>query len=316
MELGKLESVDVHDVWKSEPYEFTPWLLSNADALADLLGIDLELSANEHPVGAFSLDLIGRDNTNDCVLIVENQLTPTDHTHLGQILTYAAGTEARTIVWTATDFRPEHRQALDWLNTLGGEDARFFGVEIGAVRISNSIPAPLFKLRAQPNDWAASVAAAAKVSSGTAGNGPLYTAFWTRFLERVHAEHPTWTRSQKPSPASWLYLATVRAGLSYEVSFARGGKLRSELYIDTGDKDANDATFAHFADQRKAIEDNYGGGLSWEEMEGRRACRIADYGVGDVRNVDETDSYIDWMFDTQKRLREALDPFIKSVVPS
>jgi hypothetical protein len=50
-------------------------LLAHADALADVLGIDLELTANEHPVGGFALDLIGKDVTNKCVLIVENQLT-------------------------------------------------------------------------------------------------------------------------------------------------------------------------------------------------------------------------------------------------
>ena len=41
-------------------------------------------------------NLLGADLTNNCVLMVENQLTQTDHGHLGQILTYAAGTEART----------------------------------------------------------------------------------------------------------------------------------------------------------------------------------------------------------------------------
>ncbi len=110
----------------------------------------MELTANEHPVGGFALDLIGRDLTNDCVLIVENQLTITDHNHLGQILTYAAGTDAETVVWMATDFREEHRQVLDWLNGLAEGNTRFFGVEIGAVRIGDSPPAPLFKLRSRP----------------------------------------------------------------------------------------------------------------------------------------------------------------------
>jgi len=54
-------------------------LLDSADALAAVLGIDIELSAAEHPVGGFALDIIGRDLTKDCVLIVENQLSSTDH---------------------------------------------------------------------------------------------------------------------------------------------------------------------------------------------------------------------------------------------
>lgn len=80
--LGRLTPLDPRTVWKNEAYDFTPWLLDNADALAETLGIEIEITAAEHPVGPFSLDLVGRDNTNDCVLIVENQLTATDHGHL------------------------------------------------------------------------------------------------------------------------------------------------------------------------------------------------------------------------------------------
>src|ERR1019366_897302 len=97
-QLGRLEVLDPRDVWMHEAHDFTPWLLENEDALAAVLGIDLELSAAEYPVGGFALDLIGRDLTNNCVLIVENQLTVTDHSHLGQVLTNAAGTDARTVV--------------------------------------------------------------------------------------------------------------------------------------------------------------------------------------------------------------------------
>jgi len=149
VKLSKLEVLDPRSVWLREAHDFTPWLLAHADALGEVLGIDVEPTANEHPVGSFALDLIGRDLTNDCVLIVENQLTATDHGHLGQIVTYAAGADAGTVVWMATAFREEHRQALGWLNNLSEGNARFFGVEIGAVRIADSPPAPLFKLSVQ-----------------------------------------------------------------------------------------------------------------------------------------------------------------------
>jgi hypothetical protein len=43
-------------------------------------------------------------------------------THLGQILTYAAGTDPATVIWVAASFRrPEHRAAIDWLNTPQSE---------------------------------------------------------------------------------------------------------------------------------------------------------------------------------------------------
>ena len=146
LELGKLEHVDPRTVWPHEAHDFTPWLLANADRLAEALGIDLELEAAEHAVGGYALDLVGRDITNDAVLIVENQLAVTDHSHLGQVLTYAAGTAASTIVWIATAFREEHRQALDWLNENTGDNAHFFGIELQVVTIGDSAPAPLFNV--------------------------------------------------------------------------------------------------------------------------------------------------------------------------
>ena len=307
-DLGRLQSIDPRSVWKHEAHDFTPWLLANSDVLADALGIDLELSAAEHPVGGFNLDLIGRDLTNNCVLIVENQLAATDHGHLGQLLTYAAGTEARTIVWLAPQFREEHRQALDYLNDLAGEATRFFGVELAVVRIGQSEPAPLFRVRAQPNDWHAQVAAATKSSSLQAGKAPLYREFWTRFLERVSAEHPEWTNASKPQTANWFPMACpFKGGPYYAFSFAAGGKLRSELYIDFGDAEANSELFAALAERREAIEQVYGGGLSWEELAGKRASRIADYGDGDVANVDEHDACIDWFFERGTRLRRAVE---------
>jgi hypothetical protein len=307
-ELSRLSQLDPREVWAHEAHEFTPWLLANADHLAEVLGIDLELQAAEHAVGGFWLDLLGRDLTNDCVLIVENQLSATDHSHLGQLMTYAAGTDAATIVWMATDFREEHRQALDWLNNLSQGNARFFGIEIGAVRIVDSPPAPLFKLRAQPNDWHAVVATAAKATSEGGPKADAYRAFWSRFLERIHKEHPGWTNARVPGANNWFDLKSPIKGGHYAAVFNRNGRISSELYIDSGEEEANLELLKRLESQRDAIESSFGGSLSWEELPGRRACRIAVYGEGDVLDRERHDAYIDWFFDTSMRLRNALEP--------
>lgn len=309
VELGKLSAVNPRSVWAHEALDFTPWLLENADALADVLGIDLELSASEYPVGGYSLDLFGHDVTNDCPLIVENQLEGTDHSHLGQILTYAAGTDAKTVVWIATHFREEHRQALDWLNSLAGESARFFGIELAVVKIGDSVPAPLLRLRAQPNDWHAQVVAAAKSSTQVTGKGQTYLAFWAKFLERVHEQHPDWTKSRTPQTASWITMPSKIKGTLIGSNFAQGGQIRTELYIDTGDADANTSLLTQLRDHRQDIEAAFGSPLSWEDLEGRRACRIAIYATGDAANQAAWDQYIDWFFDTGTRLRLALAPY-------
>lgn len=159
--LGRLSPIPARQVWPHEAADFTPWLLANADVLSDALGMDLELEAAEHPVGGFSLDLIGTDRTGGGRVIVENQLDVSDHNHLGQILTYAGGTDPTHIVWVAPAFREEHRAAMEWLNERTDSNTRFFAVQVDVVRIGDSEPAPLLTLVVRPNDWGKAVKASA-----------------------------------------------------------------------------------------------------------------------------------------------------------
>jgi hypothetical protein len=304
--LGKLEPVNPRDVWKNEAHDFTPWLLGNAARLSEALGIDLEFEAAEHPVGGFSLDLVGRDITNDAVLIVENQLEGTDHSHLGQVLTYAAGTDASTIVWIATAFREEHRQALDWLNEHTGEDTHFFGIELQVVKIGESANAPLFNVVVQPNDWQKQVRAATQPSA-LSTKGAAYVEFWRRFLERVHAEHPDWTSGRAVGPDNWYEMRGPIPGCRYSSSFAGKDRLRHELYIDTGDGEKNLEIFEHLRNRQGQLEGEYGRPLVWEELDGKRACRLADYRDGcTVLDTEHHDEYIEWFVDAGVRLRRAL----------
>jgi len=306
MELGRLEGVEVRTVWVHEARDFTPWLLEHADHLAETLGIDLELEQSEHPVGGFSLDLVGRDLTNDAVLIVENQLEGTDHNHLGQILTYAAGTDASSIVWIATSFREEHRQAIDWLNEQTREDVRFFGIELQLVRIGASLPAPLFNMVAQPNDWQKQVRSATR--AGRVGTkSALYQEFWTRYLERLREEHPDWSNARTPSNQNWMDFPSPLRGTRLNPSFAQGARLRHEIYIDTGDKARNDVIFEHLSGVRERFEAEYGRPLQWEALPNARASRIADYrDDADVTFEDRHDEFITWFFDAGVRLRRSL----------
>lgn len=313
-ELGRLEKLDLRDIWPHEAYQLTPWLLENSDVISEALGIDLELSVAEHPVGSFSLDLLGRDLTNDCVLIVENQLTPTDHDHLGKLVTYAAGTDAGTVIWLAPRFREEHRQALDLLNDLGGDRVRFFGIELSAVRIGGSKPAPMVQIRAQPNDWHAHVSASARATQAS-GKAAIYRQFWTRFLERVAVEHPTWTNASKPQTASWLSMpCPFKGGSGYVSSFAQGGKVRVELYIDSPQGETADAIYGMLHERARDLETVFGGALVFEELPDRRASRIAVYRDGDVSETTLHDEYIDWMFDTGERLRRAIESLSDEVL--
>jgi RecB family endonuclease NucS len=73
---------------------------------------DLEVQGQETRVGQYRADILCRDTRDDTFVLIENQLERTDHTHLGQLLTYAAGLDAVTLVWIVERFSEEHRAAL------------------------------------------------------------------------------------------------------------------------------------------------------------------------------------------------------------
>ena len=308
--LGKLELLNPREIWPDEARHFTPWLLENSDYLAEVLGIDLELEQREHAVGAFSLDLLGRDQTHSCPLIVENQLEDTDHRHLGQLLTYAAGTDAKTVVWMSPRFRDEHRQALEYLNEISVGDARFFGVEIRVGVIGNSDAAPLFSLVAQPSDWRARIG----TRRGTDEMSPVkaaYLDFWTAYLDRLHAEHPGVTNVRSPQAQNWMTLNYLRKGVSLNGVFVKRDGLCCEMYIDTGSAGANDSVFAALLSQRPEIEAALGEALEWEELPGRRACRIRLQRQGSSRPSDQTAELVAWLMQRHLGFKQVFTPIVR-----
>src|SRR6478736_369897 len=162
--LGRLEKVDLRQFWVKEHIDFTPWLArqENLKLLGETIGIELECEAQEKDVGLFRADILCKDSANETWVLIENQLERTNHAHLGQLLTYASGLEAVTIIWIAARFTEEHRSTLDWLNKITDDSFRFFGLEVEFWRIGYSPAAPKFNIISKPNDWSHSVAQAAR----------------------------------------------------------------------------------------------------------------------------------------------------------
>lgn len=158
-DLGRLERVALRDIWTTEAQDFTPRLAQpeNLAVLSETLNMDLETVGQEESVGPFRADILCRNTLDYSWALIENQLERTDHSHLGQLLTYAAGLQTVTIVWVAATFTDEHRAALDWLNEITDERFRFFGLEVDLWRIGNSPTAPKFNIVAKPNEWTRSV---------------------------------------------------------------------------------------------------------------------------------------------------------------
>ena len=132
MTLSNLKRIELRKQWADEARDFTPWLSSEKGLvmLGELLGMELELEDTEVSVGSYRADIVAKDILSDQYVVIENQLEPTNHDHIGKLFTYAASFGASTLVWIAQKFREEHRQAIDWFNDVTVKEVDFFGIEI------------------------------------------------------------------------------------------------------------------------------------------------------------------------------------------
>lgn len=308
--LGSLNRVDPREVWKSESGNFTPWLAENLDRLAEVLGLELELEQRESPVGDFSVDILARDLGNNRVVIVENQLEPTDHTHLGQIITYAAGLDAEVVIWISRQFREEHRQALDWLNRVHEGHTEFFGVLLELLKIDDSKPAVNFRLVAFPNQWSRS---AVSGSDELSPRQQAYRQFFQRLIDELREKHK-FTNARAGQPQSWYSFSTGVRGFSWGVAFSLGGRIRVEIYIDTSDADQNEEMLDHLLKDREVIEKDFGAPLEWERLENKRACRVAYYRSGSIKDSPETlDEIHAWAIEKILLFRKIFAPRLKEL---
>ena len=212
--LGRLEKVDLREVWKSEAIDFTPWLANeeNFTLLGETIGLDLEVEAQEKDVGPFRADILCQDTATGHWVLIENQLERTDHAYLGQLMTYAAGLSAVTIVWIADRFTDEHRAALDWINEITNDDFNFFGLEVELWIIGQSSLAPKFSVVSKPNDWTRNISSAANrlQRDSLTETHQLQIEYWERFRQLYDSRQGV-VRATKPHPQHWLNYSVGRS---------------------------------------------------------------------------------------------------------
>lgn len=185
--IARLQQVPVREAWPDEARKFTPWLYENLDVLGDAIGVTLEGEGTEVPIESFSADILARNRYDDSRVLIENQLEGSNHTHLGQIMTYLAGLDAKTIVWVATEFRPAHLSALKWLNDHTEAEFSFFAVKVKVVQIAGPPFAPIFEVVERPNEWERQLHNAAKETE-VAEYSKHRKEFWQAFVDSVPGE--------------------------------------------------------------------------------------------------------------------------------
>lgn len=317
--LGRLHKVELREAWFSESNDFTPWLAQeeNLKLLGETIGIELELESQEKDVGPFRADILCKDTANDSWVLIENQLERTDHCHLGQLLTYAAGLNAVTIVWIAERFTEEHRAAMDWLNERTDEKINLFGLEIELWRIGDSPIAPKFNVISQPNDWSRTIQQAAAGGGEISTHKQLQLRFWTAFRNYMD-EANSFVRCQKPLPQHWTNHAIGRSGVHLasvvsswnSVTDTKGAEIRVELYMDGPDAKRE---FAALERQKDGLEKGLGFPLTWHNPENKAMCRLYTRLDADFLNEQLWPQHFAWLKQRLETMHRVFAPVVKQI---
>ena len=293
--LGRLQPIrSLREVWPDESVNFTPWLArpENLSLLAEAIGFGtdgLEFVDREVPVGPFFADMLCHDTrvAEPRNVVIENQLTKSDHDHLGKVITYASVLEADYVIVVADKIREEHRTALEWLNYISKDRFGFFAVEIELWRIGDSLIAPKFEVVVMPDEW---LRQAQQLTGQTGTNEPSETGlanlrYWSAFCD--HHEVATggerWPRS--PHPRNYLGTAIGRTNFEVNCVFNRWENwLRVELTM----YGPNAQDWLHsLKEDQKRIEAEIGNQLTWD-FDAARTKQHIQLQLSDVQPDDES----------------------------
>lgn len=289
MAIGKLEEVDIRELWKHEQYDFSEWLSKkeNIENLNDILGLTLVDISKETYVGAYRCDLFAKDETTGIKVIIENQLEMSNHDHLGKIITYASGLDAKVVVWIVKEAREEHRSAIEWLNNNTNSNINFFFIEIHAYKIGNSDNAPMFQVIEQPNDF---IKNNKSINSSDTMNKSQSqrVEFWNQF-NNVLVERGKPFNVRKATTDHWYNVAIGTSDAHIDITLVnKDSVIGVELYI-TDNKDLFDKLYQ----KKDEIESDLGFKLDWRRLNNSKASRIVTFIKG--LNFDNHSNYNELM---------------------
>ena len=321
-QLGTLKKIDLRAAWEGEASHFTPWLAlePNLKLLGDTIGLELELEATERSVGPFRADILCKEVGSDRWILVENQLEPTDHTHMGQLITYAAGLDAVTIVWIARQFREEHRAALDWLNSVTGTEIHFFGWEVELWQIGDSALAPKFNVVCQPNDWikfAKEEKERVEPANLTQAK-QLQLRLWTAFHAYLQGNSKL-LNPRKPHPQHWssfsigrndFELCAIASMWSNHTNSYQQNEIRAEMQMH-GVRAKE--FYEQLEAQKEAIEGEVGQELEWYNPDSARMCRIYLRRDADLEDETQWPHYFAWLQENLENLHRVFRPRIQNL---
>lgn len=308
MKLGRLQEIDIRQVWQHEQYDFSKWLANedNIHELGDALNLSLTDVEIEKFVGNYRCDILCKDELTGKVVLIENQLESTDHDHLGKIITYASGLDASVVVWIVASARQEHASAIEWLNKHTDDELSFFLVEVHAYKIGDSDPAPQFKIIEQPNDFAKSVKSISK-NSEISEREQHRLEFWTQ-LNEILEERGKPFNKRKPTTDHWYSIAMGSSECHISIDLVnKEQKIRIRVWIPDNKK-----LFDRFYENKEEIEASCGFELEWDRIDNKKGASACTYIMGlDFSNQSNYPELMNKAIDLVLTLRKAFVPFLK-----
>lgn len=272
---------DLRDIWKNEAKDFTPWLAQpeNIAQLGEDIGVEIDEESiqTESSVGPYYADIYAQEVDNGRKIIIENQLTASNHDHLGKLLTYAAGKDASIIIWIVQTAGDEHRKAIEWLNQNIADDKEksFFLIEMQVWQIGDGM-APHFNVVERPNEWAKTV----KGYPGLNDSDKLKLNFWTGFNQHLRANAPHLFHLNTPNKNVYypIYFGSREALLELSIT-PKYKEIGVELLI----KD-NKELYHTLYQKRAEIEAALNTPIRWLNDPKRKAARLMARRTFDLQN--------------------------------
>ena len=307
-----LTNVPVRDVWQDEALDFTPWLAENLDLLGEVLHLDLKEVQQEARTGWFSLDILAEDTKSGALVAIENQLEWTNDGHLGQVLTYAGWHEAPIRVWVAPHFTQQHRDALEWLNRWTPYEIEVYGVEVRAVKIGYSKPAPVFEPVVLPKAWyARRTAKYAGLSMHTAKR----KEFFQPLVDRLRKARFTDRQEALGSGYGHPFPSGIPC-IEYHASLEGGRK--AWVYIPGGPKDFKQPIFEQLRAERDSIEKELELEACTDTQVEWNVAGTGTIGVWRDGSIDDSEEELEdirkWMFHYLRKFKEVFNPRMEKIV--
>lgn len=310
IELADIKEIPLRDLFPNESSDFTPWLAENIDLLGNIIGMELIDAETEVLVGNYKLDILANESGTERKIAIENQFETTDHSHLGQLLTYMAGKNAEVIVWIAENFREEHITAINHLNEISNKNVAFFCIKPRLIQIGSSKPALEFVIITKPDEWEKSI----QSDSGFTPTKVKYKEFWSSLIEKYSQIDPTF-KVKKAQTDSWILFGAGKTGLGYSWFF-RPGSFCIELYINTKNQERNDDIFNQFLNYKDEIEAKFRN-VEWYKKENIkkrtiRFCRTINSNILELTE-EEKEELINWAIDEMLKFKKVINPYIKEI---